>query len=81
MTFFKENDVIRYGFGHWDPPSDGIVLVHNKDQLRIKAFRHFTRHWKGGWYECDSRIDHKPRPHPNEDEVWASYCAWRLTNV
>lgn len=81
MTFFKENDVIQYGFDCWSPPSDAIVLAHDKYQLRIKAFRHFTGRWNGDWNRCESSIrGHDPQPHPNADEVWASYVAWRLTN-
>lgn len=85
MVRFKPDDVIQYGEGQWEPPSDGIVDRHDDTGLYVKAFRHFTGSWDGQWRDNDSSSfavgdDRRPRAHPDAERVWAEYCAWRLTH-
>lgn len=81
MSKFKPGDVVRhYGdysyigiVGEKPPPSDA----------RKPAFRYAAIRWRGHVWQLNESwdLDKSVILHPDPDEVWAEYCAWRLTNA
>jgi hypothetical protein len=66
-----EGDVILDG--RVDGHKHGYLAFRHRGKAWIPSRTHkLTADWFGG-------VGVELKPHPNADEVWADYCAWRLT--
>lgn len=77
MTSFKEGDVVL----DKSDGSTGVVICYDRWQ-RLWAYWYDCIKHPAGWagpYCCVHSIT-PCVPHPQADEMWASYCAARLSN-